>query len=123
MQAELIANGKAISGPIINVRELRNGRKKLPMWTIESDGTLPLHLRENDALCVVGLAGRQGRIRRIESVDGRYQIEIEITVWKNARGTGVPAASDRRLTGTVVTLVEPDYEGLATRRIQKLRVQ
>jgi hypothetical protein len=120
MQAELIANGKGLAGVLVEVRDDGRGRTTIPMWVLESDSTLPLHLRENDAVCVVGLPKRAGRIRRIESAGNRYRIEMEITEWKLARTGGIPAAADRRLRGTSVTLVQPAHGGFAMRKVQKI---
>ena len=42
MQAELVARGEAIAGTIIAVRDEGTGRKTIPVWTVESDGELPI---------------------------------------------------------------------------------
>ena len=44
MQAELVARGEAIAGTITAVRDEGTGKRSVPVWTVESEGELPLRL-------------------------------------------------------------------------------
>src|SRR6185295_10380000 len=80
MQAELVARGEAIAGIIKEVRDEGTGKKLIPVWIVESDGELPLRLRENSSVCVVGLRNRELRLRHIERTQQmRYRFELEVT--------------------------------------------
>jgi hypothetical protein len=54
MQAEVIAAGEGIAGKIVDVWDEGEGRKKVPIWIVETDDDLPLRLREDSEVCVVG---------------------------------------------------------------------
>jgi hypothetical protein len=118
MQAELVASGEAIDGTIVAVRDEGSGRKSIPVWTIESDGELPLRLREHSAVCVVGLRGRELRIREIErSSPLLYRFELEVTsLKKEVSASNAPAANSKKLIGERVVLVKPSMDQVARRR-------
>jgi hypothetical protein len=117
LQAELVARGEAVSGTIIAVRDEGNRKKTIPVWTVESNGELPLRLKEDGELCVVGLPKRQLRIRDIERNEGRYRFELEVTNIKTQPRDGrTPAANSEKLVGKKVVLVKPSMDGIARRR-------
>jgi hypothetical protein len=118
LQAEMVARGEAIAGTIVAVRDEGTGRKSIPVWTIESDGELPMRLRESSSVCVVGLAGRHLRIREIErSPQMLYRIELEVTnLKKEVEKPKAPAANSKKLVGERVILVKPSMDQIARRR-------
>lgn len=118
LQAELVARGEAIAGTIVAVRDEGIGKKSVPVWTVESDGELPLRLREGSSVCVVGLSRRKLRIRTIErSPQMRYHIELEVTnLKKQVETPKAPAANSKRLIGERVMLVKPSMDQIARRR-------
>ncbi len=118
LQAEMVARGEAIAGTIVDVRDDGTGRKSLPVWTLESDGELPMRLRESSSVCVVGLSGRRLRIRQIErSPQMVYRIELEVTSLKKVvEKPKAPAANSKELIGDRVILVKPSMDQIARRR-------
>jgi hypothetical protein len=120
LQAELVAAGEAIAGTIVEVSDEGEGRKHVPVWVIESNGDLPLRLREDATLCVVGLRGRHVRIRNIERIDGhRYRFEVVVTslVTEPRDNDGsVLAATSPKLKRRRVVLVKPSMDQIARRR-------
>ena len=58
LQDEAIADGEAIRGEIIAVRDEEPGRRTVPVWTIEAPDVAPLRIREGSWLCVAGLPQR-----------------------------------------------------------------
>ena len=118
IQAEFVARGEAIAGTIVGVRDEGTGRKSIPVWTVESDGELPMRLRERSCVCVVGLRGRELRIRAIErSPQMLYRIELEVTkLKKEVDSPKSPAANNNKLIGERVMLVKPSMDQIARRR-------
>jgi hypothetical protein len=118
LQAELIAQGEAISGTILEVRDEGDRRKMIPVWTVQSNGELPLRLKEDAELCVLQLPARKVRIRHIERTsDMRYRFEVEVTSLKKESSDGrTPAANNQKLKGKHVVLVKPSMDGVARRR-------
>jgi hypothetical protein len=120
LQAELVASRAAIAGTIIDVRDEGQGKKTIPVWTVESNGELPLRLREDSILCVVGLRDRHVRIRRIERTeDMRYRFELVVTKLvtgpRDNDGSVLPATSPK-LKRRRVVLVKPSMDQIARRR-------
>jgi hypothetical protein len=120
LQAQLVGSGQAISGVIREVRDEGEGRKKIPIWVVESDGELPLRFREDSAVCVVGVPNRQLRIRSIEKTpEQKYRFELEVTQGKrerNENGRIVPAAESKVLNRQWVVLVKPSMDQIARRK-------
>lgn len=120
LQAQLVSSGQAISGIIREVRDEGHGRKRIPIWIVESDGDLPLRFREDSAVCVVGVPNRQLRIRSIEKTQGqKYRFELEVTHGKRQRndnGRTVPAAESKLLKRERVVLVKPSMDQIARRK-------
>jgi hypothetical protein len=120
LQAGLVATGEAISGTILDVWDEGEGKKSVPVWLIESKGDIPLRIREDAKLCVVGLRGRQVQIRSIERTeDLRYRFEAVVTslIREVAReDASAPAASSQRLKRRRVVLVKPSMDQIARRR-------
>lgn len=122
LQADAIADGEALRGIIVTVRDdSAGGRAQIPVWTIESSDAGPLRLRDGSRVCPVGLPHREGHIRSIEPLpDGGRRLEVEITGWKRARrvpGLGaIPAACDHALRATHVVMVKTTAERLARAR-------
>ncbi len=120
LQAELGAGGAAIAGTIIDVWDEGEGKKTIPVWVVESNGELPLRLREDSTLCVVGLRDRQLRVRGIERTeDMRYRFELVVTklvtVPRDNDGSVLPATSPK-LKRQRVVLVKPSMDQIARRR-------
>lgn len=119
LQAALVGAGEAVAGKIVSVRDEGDGRKTIPVWVVESNGDLPLRLREDSSLCVVGLPKRELQIREIERTDsGRYRFELVVTkllTQPRDDSTVLPAASPK-LKGRRVVLVKPSMDQIARRR-------
>lgn len=120
LQAQLVATGQAIAGTIADVRNEGTGRRTIPVWTVESQGELPLRLREDAELCVVGLPTRRLRIRQIEKTDDQgYRFELVVTSLINGPrdndGSVLPAAS-QKLKRKKVVLVKPSMDQIARRK-------
>lgn len=120
LQAELVAAGEAIAGTITSVKNEGTGRRIIPVWEIDSSGELPLRLRQNSDLCVVGLRDRKVKIRSIERTpDLKYHFIVEVTslltVPRNDDGSVVPATSPT-LKGQSVILVKPSMDQIARRK-------
>lgn len=120
LQAQLVATGEAIAGTIMEVRNEGAGRKTIPVWVVESRGELPLRLREDSELCVVGLPTRKMRIRQIEKTTGQgYRFELVVTGLINGPrdndGSVLPAASPK-LKRKKVVLVKPSMDQIARRK-------
>lgn len=116
LQAELIAEGRAIRGTISDVSDEGEGKKTVPIWIVESDADAPMRLREGSDVCVVGCRTREGCIRDMElTKERRFRFTIQITkcvtVPKSDPKT-LPATSPM-LKGRTVVLVPPSKEGIA----------
>jgi hypothetical protein len=120
LQAQLVASGEAIAGTIIDVSDEGKGRKTRPIWVVESRGELPIRVREDSELCVVGLPARRVRVREItKTADQRYQFELAVTglptVPRGNDGSVLPAASPK-LKRRKVVLVKPSMDQIARRK-------
>ncbi len=122
LQARLVATGEAIAGTIVDVRNERQGRRTVPVWVVESQGDLPLRLREDTNVCVVGLPSRRLRIRTIEQRSrGGYRFELQVTALvtvPRTRASGVLPATDPRLKRRGVVLVKPSMDQISRRKSQ-----
>jgi hypothetical protein len=120
LQARLVATGEAIAGTIVDVRDEGAGRRTVPVWVVESKGDLPLRLREDSEVCVVGLPTRKLRIRDIEKTPGQgYRFELVVTALiKGPRENdgSVLTATSPRLKGRKVVLVKPSMDQIARRK-------
>lgn len=118
--AELIGTGQAIGGTITDVRDEGVGKKTVPVWVVESDAGLPLRIREDSTLCVVGLRSREVRVRSIERrKEGGYRFELVVTkliTKPHADGANVLPATSASLRGKRVQLVKPSMDQIARRR-------
>jgi hypothetical protein len=123
LQAELIAEGRAIRGKILSVVDEGPGRITVPVWKVESDGALSLKLREGNCVCVVGCRNRQGEIRDIERTKNRkYRFEIQITRCVTVpRGDAkVLPATSPKLISKEVTLVPIAMDGISRAKSRKV---
>jgi hypothetical protein len=121
MQAELVMSGEAIGGEITGVRAVTAGKAVSVYWTVESDGTLPLRLREGATLCPIGFTNQKLQILDIVRVDAKTnRFELEVTDLKKKAGFGELPASDKRLVGEPVTLVPPPMDGISRRKSQSI---
>lgn len=117
MQAELVASGEAIAGVIEGIEVEKDGRKTRVYWTVESDGTLPLRLREGQTLCLIECDRRQVEILDIVQADAQTnRFELEVVKGKTLEEPGLPRADDKRLRGRSVTLVSPPMDGISRRK-------
>jgi hypothetical protein len=127
LQDEAIAQGDAIRGEIIAVKDEDPGRRTVPVWTIDAPDVAPVRIREGSWLCVAGLPQRIVTVRSIEPTGkGSLKIEIEVIYLKTKPRDGrrdVLAADDRRLVGMTVTLVPASTEGMLRRKSQKIWVK
>lgn len=120
MQAQVIAAGEAIAGTIVDVRDEGEGRRKIPVWVVETDVDVPSRLREESDLCVVGLRDRKLRIRRIEKREPagrRFELQVTglLTVPRGDDGSVLPACSPR-LKRQKVVLVKPSMDQISRRK-------
>jgi hypothetical protein len=120
LQSQLVASGEAIAGTIVDVRNEGTGRRTIPVWVVESQFELPLRLREDAEVCVVGLPSRKLRIRDIEKTEGQgYRFELVVTSLINGPrgndGSVLPATSPR-LKRKRVVLVRPSMDQIARRK-------
>jgi hypothetical protein len=123
LQAELIAEGKAIRGTIVEVYDEDPGRRTVPIWILEADGSLPLRLRQGSDICVAGCRNREGVVRAVELTKTRaYRIEIQITrcVTVPRGDTGVLPATSPLLKGQEVTLVPTSKDGISRSKSRKV---
>jgi hypothetical protein len=117
MQAELIANGEAIDGIITDIEVVQEGRRTHVYWTVESDGTLPLRLREGQSLCLIGCDRRHLEILDVDQPDQKTnRFEFEVVKGKTLEDKGLLRADDRRLIRRRVILVEPPMDGISRRK-------
>jgi hypothetical protein len=120
LQAQLVASGEAIAGMIVDVRNEGTGRKTIPIWVVESHGDLPLRLREDAEVCVVGLPSRKLRIREIEKTEDQgYRFELVVTsLIKGPRDNdgSVLEATSPKLKRKNVVLVKPSMDQIARRK-------
>lgn len=124
LQEEAIAEGEAIRGKIVAIRDEDPGRKLVAVWTIEAPDVAPLRVREGTWLCVAGLPQRTVTVRRIDPAgEGTLRIEVEIiglkTKPRDGRSNVLPS-DDPRLKGKEVTLVPASTEGMLRRKSQKI---
>ena len=117
-----IEAGNALRGRIVHVVNDGTKRAVIPIWTVRSPAEGLLRLREESAVCVVGLRGRTGTIRSIETDAGVRTLTVEIDGWKRARPEdGAPAADDAAaLEGTEVTLVEAGMAGFSKKKSSRV---
>jgi hypothetical protein len=116
---EALERGNALAGTIVHVANLGTKRAVIPAWKVVSRAEGPLRLREESAVCVLGLRGRTGKVRSIVTEGGQRTVIVEIDGWKRAR-PGVPAADAAELTGTRVILVEASPVGISKRKSMKV---
>jgi hypothetical protein len=120
MQAQLVAAGEAIAGTIVDVSDEGEGRKKVPIWVVETEADTPLRLREDAELCVVGLRDRKLRILGIEPREPygrrfRMQVTGLVTV-PRVNDAGVLPASSPRLKRRKVILVKTSMDQISRRK-------
>lgn len=125
IRAEAVAEGEAIVGTITQVHDEGTGRKTIPVWTIEGDGSGPLRLREGNKVCVADVPKRTGTIRQVDQLpSGRRRYEVEVTGWlleKRLPGRRrIPHAASEALKDTDVILLKHVASGLA--RVKSQRV-
>ena len=118
MQAELIASGEAIDGKIVGVSTQKGGRVTRVFWIVESDGRLPLRLREGSVLCPIGCDRRSVEILDMDQPSqDTNQFELEVTKGKTLHEPPhLKRADDPRLKGARVVLVPPTMDGISRRK-------
>jgi hypothetical protein len=120
LQAQLVAAGEAIAGTIVDVRDEGEGRRTVPVWLVETHGDLPLRLREDGEVCVVGLPSRKLRIRQIEKMGGQgYRFELVVmSLIRGPRGNdgSVLEATSPKLKRKKVVLVKPSMDQIGRRK-------
>src|SRR6185312_13367427 len=96
-------------------------RAVVPVWRVVSSAGGSLRLREESAVCVVGLRGRTGKIRSITTEGVERTVIVEIDGWKKARPElGAPAADAAALVGTEVVLVDSGVVGISKRKSMRV---
>ena len=116
-----IEAGNAVAGTIARVVDEGTKRAVVPVWTVVSPAEGSLRLREESAVCVVGLRGRTGKIRSIVTEGGQRTMTVEIDGWKKARpDQGAPAADAAALVGTEVILVDAGVVGISKRKSMRV---
>lgn len=116
---EALEGGRALAGTITGVANAGTNGAVVPVWTVVARADGPLRLREESAVCVLGLRGRTGKVRSIVTEDGQRTVTVEIDGWKRAR-PDAPAADAAELTGTRVILVEAGPVGISRRKSMKV---
>ena len=117
MQAEFVAAGEALEGVITDIDVQKEGGKTIVYWTLKTDGTLPLRLREGSQLCPVGCSTRVVEIVDIVQPDATANsFELHVVKGHTLEGDGLRRADDRKLIGTRVTLVAPPMDGISRRK-------
>ena len=118
MQAELVASGEALNGTMVEIATAKEGGKTRVYWTVDTDGRLPLRLREGGFLCPLGCDRRQVQILSIEQPDPETnRFEFEVTKGKTLHEPpNLKRADNRALVGSRVTLVAPPMDGIARRK-------
>ena len=124
LQDEAIATGDAFRGTIVEVRDEGEGRRKLPVWKLKSEGVGPLRIRERSTVCVAGLPNRTASVRKIEApTDGARVFELEITGLttrpRGPAGRNVPLATDAGLIGEEVTMLSGGAGGFGHRKASR----
>jgi hypothetical protein len=123
VQADAVADGEAFRGTIVNVQDATFGTARAtPIWTIESDDTGPLRLREGSPVCPAGVRGRKGVIQAVDALpSGKRQFQVEIRGWKRARlQEGIPSATDVSLRGRAIVMVAAGAEGLSRAKSRRV---
>ena len=118
MQAELVASGEAISGEIADITVEKDGRKTRVFWTVRSDGSLPLRLREGQTLCDIGCDRRHVEILEVvpnRARENRFKLEV-VKGKTLEEPPGLLRACDKRLKGVNVMLVPPPMDGISRRK-------
>jgi hypothetical protein len=120
MQAQLVAAGEAIAGTIVDVSDEGEGRRKVPIWVVETEADTPFRLREDAELCVVGLRERKLRILSIEPREPagrRFRLQVTglVTV-PRVNLTGVLPASSPRHKRRKVVLVKTSMDQISRRK-------
>jgi hypothetical protein len=114
---QAILAGDALRGTIARVVNEGTKRAVIPVWTVTSPAEGPLRLREESSVCVVGLRGRTGKVRSIQTDGDRRTVTVEIEGWKKARPEeGAPAADDKALEKTPVILAEAGVVGISRQK-------
>ena len=118
MQAELVAAGEALDGEVVDVTTVKEGRKTHVYWTVDTDGRLPLRLREAGFLCPIGCDRRQVQILSIEQpAPERNRFKLEVTKGKTLNEPpNLTRADNRTRVGSRVTLVAPPMDGISRRK-------
>jgi hypothetical protein len=129
--AEVIAEGDAITGEIIEVRDeapVRAGRGRVatqPVWVIRDEADRQLRLRTGSEVSVVGVPNRKARIRELrETDDGALEIVLEIRNLKT-RKAALPsphnlAPNSQDLVGEEIALVTVTRDGISRTKSFKI---
>jgi hypothetical protein len=113
--------GNAVAGTITGVANEGTKRAVVPVWTVVAPAEGSLRLREESAVCVIGLRGRSGKIRSLVTEGGQRTLTVEIEGWKRARPEdGAPAADAAALVGTEVILVDAGVVGISKRKSMRV---
>ena len=121
MQAEFIAQGEALACTIADIETEKDGRRTRVFWTVESDGTLPLRLREGQSLCLIGCDRLVIEILDIAQPDKKTnRFELEVVKGKTLDEPGHPPADSPKWKRKSIVLVAPPMDGIARRKSQAI---
>jgi len=119
--ADLVADGEAVDGTIMDVTSSKDGRKQTVLWTVESDGTIPLRLREGALLSEVGFEKRRFEVLDVnQPTDSKYRFELHVKQGHTLPGPSGLRADDRHLVSRKVHLVKATMDGIARRKSQAI---
>jgi hypothetical protein len=126
--AEAVGRGDAFVGTIVGVRDEGEGRRTLPVWTVERQDEGPSRLREGSHLCLIGLPKRTLDIRTIYGGPGEpttYELAITNlrTAVRGASGQAAIAPCDRSWIGERLAFTTASMASIAFRKQKKLRDQ
>lgn len=117
LQASMVAAGDAIDGVITEIEVEKEGKATRVYWKVESDGRLPLRLREGAKLCPVGFTNRELTVLAISQPDAlTNEFEIHVSKGHKVEKPGLPKADDKRLLKKPLVLLPALMDGIQRRK-------
>lgn len=119
---EALADGLALQAAVVHVRDIGEGRKTVPQWTLRIDPSAPHRLRDNARLTPYGSRGHEAKIVGMNATDDELLVTIEWIGKKTMPLRGPIAAKpvDLAWVGTEIAFVQSDASGLTRRRSQRV---
>ena len=121
----ILAGGEGLVGSITAVIDDgdEGSRKKVPVWSVRSQGLPPLRLKQGDEISLQGFPKRKATIRAIHADDDGRTFELEITGAKNApkEQPSLLAATDPKLRGRKVCFLSLPTPYFSQKRTNQVR--